>query len=134
MPTYARRTRPSRMSRDATNSAVRDGMAKQIPCAPEMIAVLTPTTSPHDDTSGPPAPEAEGGGGPGRRPPGGPPPPPPVGGVLPALPPGPPGFATPALSPWTEPRAVMFAPGAGFPRNEGALWLRLEDVPWAEPA
>ena len=29
-------------------------MAKQMPCAPAMIAVLMPTTSPCDDTSGPP--------------------------------------------------------------------------------
>ena len=28
--------------------------AKQIPCAPEMIAVLIPITSPCDETSGPP--------------------------------------------------------------------------------
>src|SRR5687768_9331158 len=49
-----RRTRPSRISRDATNFAVLDGMAKQIPCAIGMIAVFTPTTSPREVTSGPP--------------------------------------------------------------------------------
>ena len=42
------------MRRDATNSAVRDGIAKQMPCAPAMIAVLTPMTSPRVETSGPP--------------------------------------------------------------------------------
>jgi hypothetical protein len=42
------------------------------------------------------------------------------------------GFATPARSPWTEILAVMFGIGAGFTLDEFALWLRLEDVYWAE--
>jgi hypothetical protein len=33
---------------------VLEATAKQIPCAPAMIAVLMPMTSPADDTSGPP--------------------------------------------------------------------------------
>jgi hypothetical protein len=42
------------------------------------------------------------------------------------------GFATPARSPWTEVLAVLFGIGAGFTLDEFALWLRLEDVYWAE--
>src|SRR3954452_13876715 len=42
------------------------------------------------------------------------------------------GFATPPHSPWTEILAVMFGIGAGFTLDEFALWLRLEDVYWAE--
>ncbi|HEX3316965.1 MAG TPA: hypothetical protein VHR88_03035, partial [Solirubrobacteraceae bacterium] len=42
------------------------------------------------------------------------------------------GFATPARSPWTEILAVLFGIGAGFTLDEFALWLRLEDVYWAE--
>ena len=38
--------RPSRISREATNCAVLLGIAKQMPCAGRMIAVLTPITSP----------------------------------------------------------------------------------------
>jgi hypothetical protein len=37
-----------------TRWAVLTGTAKQIPCAPLMIAVLIPTTSPRESTSGPP--------------------------------------------------------------------------------
>jgi hypothetical protein len=42
------------------------------------------------------------------------------------------GFATPPRSPWTEILAVLFGIGAGFTLDEFALWLRLEDVYWAE--
>ena len=50
----ARRTRPSRIKRPATNLAVLIAMAKQIPCAGRIIAVLTPMTLPRESTSGPP--------------------------------------------------------------------------------
>jgi hypothetical protein len=42
------------------------------------------------------------------------------------------GFATAPKSPWTEILAVLFGIGAGFTLDEFALWLRLEDVYWAE--
>src|SRR5438105_4324050 len=42
------------MISDSTNCAVLLATAKQMPCAPEMIAVLMPITSDDDDTSGPP--------------------------------------------------------------------------------
>ena len=54
MPIKARRTRPWRTSSPSTKFAVFDAMAKQMPCAPMMMAVLMPTTSPCEDTSGPP--------------------------------------------------------------------------------
>src|SRR5439155_1625995 len=54
IPRYARRTRPSRMSMPATMRAVAAGIAKQIPCAVGMIAVLMPTTLACVSTSGPP--------------------------------------------------------------------------------
>ena len=53
-PTYARTILPSRMSRAATYFAVLIPIAKQIPCAGRMTAVLTPITSPRELTSGPP--------------------------------------------------------------------------------
>ena len=46
--------RPWRMISDSTNCAVLLATAKQMPCAPLMIAVLMPITSARDDTSGPP--------------------------------------------------------------------------------
>src|SRR5436853_631838 len=42
------------MISDSTNCAVLLATAKQMPCAPLMIAVLMPITSAADDTSGPP--------------------------------------------------------------------------------
>jgi hypothetical protein len=42
------------MISDSTNCAVLLATAKQMPCAPLMIAVLIPITSADDDTSGPP--------------------------------------------------------------------------------
>ena len=42
------------ISRPATNFAVLIAIAKQIPCAGRIIAVLTPMTSPRELTSGPP--------------------------------------------------------------------------------
>ena len=42
------------MSSPATQRAVLTGTAKQIPCAPWMMAVLMPTTRPRESTSGPP--------------------------------------------------------------------------------
>src|ERR1700748_514766 len=42
------------MISDSTNCAVLLATAKQMPCAPWMIAVLTPMTSAFDDTSAPP--------------------------------------------------------------------------------
>ena len=42
------------MISDNTNCAVLLATAKQMPCAPLMIAVLMPITSAADDTSGPP--------------------------------------------------------------------------------
>ena len=50
----ARRTRPWRISSDTTKLAVFEATAKQMPCACGMIAVLTPITSPRDETRGPP--------------------------------------------------------------------------------
>ena len=54
MPMRARRTRPSRIKRPATNLAVLIAIAKQIPCAGRIMAVLTPMTLPRESTSGPP--------------------------------------------------------------------------------
>jgi hypothetical protein len=54
MPIQPRRMTPSRMSRWATNLAVSDGIAKQMPWAGRMTAVLTPMISPRELTSGPP--------------------------------------------------------------------------------
>jgi hypothetical protein len=45
---------PSRISRAATSIAVSLPIAKQMPCAIPIIAVLTPTTRPNPSTSGPP--------------------------------------------------------------------------------
>jgi hypothetical protein len=42
------------------------------------------------------------------------------------------GFSTEHVSPWTQILAVLFGIGAGFTLDEFALWLRLEDVYWAE--
>jgi len=42
------------------------------------------------------------------------------------------GFGTEHVSPWTQILAVLFGIGAGFTLDEFALWLRLEDVYWAE--
>jgi hypothetical protein len=42
------------------------------------------------------------------------------------------GFATEPTTPWTQILAVLFGIGAGFTLDEFALWLRLEDVYWAE--
>src|SRR5919197_1249133 len=42
------------------------------------------------------------------------------------------GFATTPRTPWPEILAVLFGIGAGFTLDEFALWLRLEDVYWAE--
>lgn len=42
------------------------------------------------------------------------------------------GFATAPQTPWTQILAVLFGIGAGFTLDEFALWLRLEDVYWAE--
>src|SRR3984893_2156359 len=50
MPRKARRTLPCATSTPSTKLAVLDATAKQIPCAPEMIAVLIPITSPCDET------------------------------------------------------------------------------------
>ena len=54
IPMKARRTRPCRTRSPSTTLAVLAATAKQIPCAPMMTAVLMPTTSPREDTSGPP--------------------------------------------------------------------------------
>ena len=54
MPIKARRTRPCRTSSPSTKFAVFAATAKQMPCAPMITAVLMPTTSPCEDTSGPP--------------------------------------------------------------------------------
>src|SRR5215471_5682258 len=54
MPMNARRTRPCRTSSPSTKLAVFAATAKQMPCAPMITAVLMPTTSPWEDTSGPP--------------------------------------------------------------------------------
>src|ERR1035437_4291409 len=45
---------PSLISQPATYLAVSMAMAKQMPCAGRMTAVLTPMTSPRELTSGPP--------------------------------------------------------------------------------
>jgi len=42
------------------------------------------------------------------------------------------GFGTEHVTPWTQVLAVLFGIGAGFTLDEFALWLRLEDVYWAE--
>jgi hypothetical protein len=42
------------------------------------------------------------------------------------------GFGTEHVSPWTQILGVLFGIGAGFTLDEFALWLRLEDVYWAE--
>ena len=54
MPMNERRTRPCRTSSPSTKLAVLEATAKQIPWVPRMIAVLMPTTSPREETSGPP--------------------------------------------------------------------------------
>ena len=54
MPIRPRRTRPSRIRRPATNLAVLMAIAKQIPWAGRIMAVLTPITWPRESTSGPP--------------------------------------------------------------------------------
>ena len=54
MPRYARRTRPSRIRIPATSFAVVAGIAKQMPWAIGMIAVLMPITFACVSTSGPP--------------------------------------------------------------------------------
>ena len=46
IPTTPRCTRPSLISRPATKAATWIGIAKQMPCAGRIIAVLMPTTSP----------------------------------------------------------------------------------------
>src|SRR5215204_4936948 len=53
-PFRSRRTRPCRTISPSTNCAVLLATAKQMPCAPWMIAVLMPMTSPLEDSSGPP--------------------------------------------------------------------------------
>ena len=53
-PMKARRTRPWRTNSPSTKLAVLAATAKQMPCAPMITAVFTPTTSPCEDTSGPP--------------------------------------------------------------------------------
>ena len=53
-PSRDRRTRPSRISRVATHTAVSMPIAKQMPCAGAIVAVLMPTTRPAPLTSGPP--------------------------------------------------------------------------------
>src|SRR6266850_1097266 len=54
MPRYPRRTLPSRRSCTTTHFTLSIAVAKQIPCAPGMIAVFTPITSPREFTRGPP--------------------------------------------------------------------------------
>ena len=54
IPMKARRTRPCRTSSPSTNLAVFAATAKQMPCAPWIMAVFTPITSPCEETSGPP--------------------------------------------------------------------------------
>jgi len=54
IPMKLRRIRPSRNKRLATNFAVLIPIAKQIPCAGRIVAVLTPITWPRESTSGPP--------------------------------------------------------------------------------
>src|SRR2546426_913228 len=53
-PRKPRRTLPSFRSCSTTHFTVSIAVAKQMPCAPGMIAVLTPITSPCESTSGPP--------------------------------------------------------------------------------
>ena len=53
-PSQARRTRPCVRISVSTHCAVAAGIAKPIPCAMAMIAVLMPTTRPRASTSGPP--------------------------------------------------------------------------------
>ena len=53
-PSRDRLTRPSRINRVATHTAVSIPMAKQMPCAGAIVAVLMPTTRPAPDTNGPP--------------------------------------------------------------------------------
>ena len=53
-PMKARLTLPCRAISPATKWAVLEATAKQMPCAPAMTAVLTPMTSPAEETSGPP--------------------------------------------------------------------------------
>ncbi len=54
MPRWARRTCPCATNSPTTRRAVLLEMAKHRPCAPPIIAVLMPTTSPDPATSGPP--------------------------------------------------------------------------------
>ena len=54
MPRKARRTLPCATSSPSTKRAVLEATANEIPCAPAIIAVLMPITSPADETSGPP--------------------------------------------------------------------------------
>jgi hypothetical protein len=54
MPRKLRRTRPSLISSPATSFAVSIEIAKAIPCAGWITAVLTPITRPSHATSGPP--------------------------------------------------------------------------------
>jgi hypothetical protein len=42
------------------------------------------------------------------------------------------GFAAPLAAPWWHLVAIGFGVGAGFTLDEFALWVRLEDVYWAE--
>lgn len=41
-------------------------------------------------------------------------------------------FAAPLDAPWWHLEAILFGVGAGFTLDEFALWVRLEDVYWAE--
>src|SRR6201991_2516257 len=41
-------------------------------------------------------------------------------------------FAVPLVTPWWHVVAIFFGIGAGFTLDEFALWVRLEDVYWAE--
>ena len=41
-------------------------------------------------------------------------------------------FAAPLEAPWWHLIAIGFGVGAGFTLDEFALWVRLEDVYWAE--
>ena len=54
MPSQLRRTRPCVMICPTTHLAVSMGTAKLMPCAPKIIAVLTPMTRARVSTSGPP--------------------------------------------------------------------------------
>jgi hypothetical protein len=53
-PSHARRTAPWRNSCGTTQAAMSTATAKHIDCAPRMIAVLMPMTSPREFSSGPP--------------------------------------------------------------------------------